>query len=58
MNPHTKENTDKAKALKKLMRQWLTTQETEKKAAVLLAKNPELKRKRKARSKSRQAATR
>lgn len=48
---HTKENVEKAKALKKLMRKWLTTQETEKKAAVLIAKNPELKRKRGAASK-------
>ena len=46
MTHHTKENTEKAKALKKLMRTWQTAQETEKKAAVLMAKNPELKRKR------------
>jgi hypothetical protein len=46
MNHYTKENAEKAKALKKLMRQWLTTQETEKKAVLLMAKNPELKRKR------------
>jgi len=51
MNHYTKENVEKTKALKKLMRQWLTTQETEKKAAVLLAKNPELRRKRGAASK-------
>jgi len=48
---HAKEKLEKAKALKKLMRQWLMTQETEKKAAVLIAKNPELKRKRGAPSK-------
>jgi len=51
MNHYTKENVEKAKALKKLMRKWLTTQETEKKAAVLIAKNPELQRKRGAASK-------
>lgn len=51
MNHYTKETTEKAKALKKLMRKWLTTQETEKKAAVLMAKNPELQRKRAAPSK-------
>ena len=51
MNHYTKENAEKAKALKKLMRQWLTTQETEKKAVLLMAKNPELKRKRGAGSK-------
>jgi hypothetical protein len=42
----TKEKEEKAKALKKLMRKWLTTQETEKKATILLEKNPELQRKR------------
>ncbi|HXB08552.1 MAG TPA: hypothetical protein VNW04_15580 [Puia sp.] len=46
MNHYTKENTEKVKALKKLMKKWLNTQETEKKATLLLAKNPELKRKR------------
>ncbi len=46
MNHYTKENTDKAKVLKKLMRKWLTTQETERKATLIMAKNPELKRKR------------
>jgi len=44
MNHYTKENMEKAKAMKKLMKKWLTTQETEKKASLLLEKNPELKR--------------
>ena len=44
MNHYTKENTEKAKAIKKLMKKWLMTQETEKKASLLLEKNPELKR--------------
>jgi hypothetical protein len=39
----TKENLEKAKALRKLMKKWLTTQETQKKATLLLAKNPHLK---------------
>lgn len=51
MNHYTRENTEKAKALKKLMHKWLTTQETEKKATLLMAKNPELKRKRSSGSK-------
>jgi len=46
MNHYTKENTEKAKVIKKLMKKWLTTQETEKKANLLLEKNPELKRRR------------
>ena len=33
----------KAKALKKLMAQWLTVQGTERKAALILGKNPEIK---------------
>jgi hypothetical protein len=51
MNYSTKENTEKAKALKKLMRKWLTTQETERKATLIIAKNPELRRKRASSSK-------
>ena len=43
MNEPTKENVEKAKVLRKLMKKWLTTQETQKKASLLLAKNPELK---------------
>ena len=39
----TKEKVEKAKVLRKLMKKWLTTQETQKKASLLLAKNPELK---------------
>ena len=43
MNEPTRENVEKAKVLRKLMKKWLTTQETQKKANLLLAKNPELK---------------
>lgn len=39
-NP-TKE--EKTKVLRKLMKKWLMTQETQRKADLLLAKNPELK---------------
>jgi len=45
MNHYTKENLEKAKVFKKLMRKWLTTQETEKKAILLLEKNAVLNRK-------------
>lgn len=43
MNETTKEKAEKAKVLKKLVKKWLTTQETQRKAGVLLAKNPGLK---------------
>ncbi|HEY4290134.1 MAG TPA: hypothetical protein VGN00_23700 [Puia sp.] len=43
MTEPTKENVEKARVLRKLMKKWLTTQETEKKANLLLEKNPELK---------------
>ena len=43
MTQPTNENMEKAKALRKLMKKWLTTQGTQKKADLLLAKNPELK---------------
>ena len=43
MTQPTKENMEKAKALRKLMKKWLTTQGTQKKADLLLAKNPEIK---------------
>jgi hypothetical protein len=43
MTQTTKENVEKAKVLRKLMKQWLATQETQKKASLLLAKNPEIK---------------
>ena len=43
MTEPTKENVEKAKVLRKLMKKWLTTQETQKKASLLLAKNPEIK---------------
>ena len=38
-----KENSEKARALKKLMKKWLTTAETRRKANLLIAKNPGLK---------------
>jgi len=44
----TKEKEEKAKALRKLMKKWLTTQETQRKADVLLSKNPELRQRRSA----------
>ncbi|MBS1659786.1 MAG: hypothetical protein JST68_01910 [Bacteroidetes bacterium] len=44
----TKENLEKAKVLRKLMKKWLNTQETQKKADLLLAKNPHLKGRRSA----------
>ena len=43
MTQPTKENLEKAKALRKLMKKWLNTQETQKKADLILAKNPELR---------------
>lgn len=43
MTQPTNENMEKAKALRKLMKKWLTTQGTQKKADLLLAKNPEIK---------------
>jgi hypothetical protein len=43
MNEPTRENVEKAKVLRKLMKKWLTTQETQKKANLILAKNPGLK---------------
>jgi hypothetical protein len=39
----TKEKVEKAKVLRKLVKKWLTTQGMQKKADLLLAKNPELK---------------
>jgi hypothetical protein len=38
-----KEKAERAKAIKKLMSQWLKTQETRGKADLLLAKNPEIR---------------
>jgi len=43
MTQPTNENMEKAKALRKLMKKWRTTQGTQKKADLLLAKNPEIK---------------
>jgi hypothetical protein len=39
----TKEKTERAKALRKLIKQWRTKQETKNKAELLLSRNPELK---------------
>jgi hypothetical protein len=39
----TKEKFEKAKALRRLMKKWLTTQDTQRKADLLLARNPDLK---------------
>jgi hypothetical protein len=38
-----KERSEKAKVLKKLMSKWLSVQATERKANLLLTKNPELR---------------
>ena len=38
-----KEKSEKAKVLKKLVSQWLSVQGTERKATMVLSKNPELK---------------
>jgi hypothetical protein len=40
----TQEKEEKAKALRKLMKKWLMAQETQRKADLLLSKNPELRR--------------
>jgi hypothetical protein len=39
----TKEKTERAKALRKLIKQWRNKQETKNKAELLLSRNPELK---------------
>jgi hypothetical protein len=39
----TKENSEKARALRKLINKWRTSLETRSKAEVLLGKNPKLK---------------
>jgi hypothetical protein len=38
-----KERSEKAKVLKKLMSKWLSVQATERKANMVLSKNPELR---------------
>jgi len=43
MIDYYREKAEKAKALKKLMTKWLAMQETQRKANLLLAKNPEIK---------------
>ena len=40
----TKQHAEKAKALRKLVKQWLTAQGTKDKANVLLSRNPDLKK--------------
>jgi hypothetical protein len=43
MIDYYREKGENAKALKKLMVKWLAMQETQRKAALLLARNPEIK---------------
>ncbi len=43
MSDYTKNNIEKAKALRRLIKKWLTAQGTRCKADLLLSKNPELK---------------
>jgi hypothetical protein len=40
MIDHSKEKAEKVKAFRKLMSKWLAVQETERKAHLLLGKNP------------------
>ena len=47
MTETTKQHTEKVKVLKKLIRQWMTAQETQDKAHVVLSQNPEIKKPRK-----------
>jgi hypothetical protein len=44
MIERTKQHADKERALKKLIRKWMTAQETQGKAHVLLARNPGIKK--------------
>ena len=44
MTDFTKQHAEKEKALRKLIRKWLTTQETQDKAQMILARNPTIKR--------------
>ena len=39
-----KERADKAKALKRLIRKWLTVQDTKEKAHIVIARNPHIGR--------------
>ena len=39
-----KQHAEKEKALKKLIKKWLTAQETQDKANALLSRNPDIKR--------------
>jgi hypothetical protein len=42
----TKEKTERERAVKKLIKKWRTTQETKRKASILLEKNPDWKTRR------------
>lgn len=46
MDP-SKQHMERAKVLKKLIRQWMAAQDTQDKANAVLAQNPEIKRPRK-----------
>lgn len=43
----TKQHAEKVKVLKKLIRHWMTIQDTQDKAHVVLSRNPEIKKPRK-----------
>jgi hypothetical protein len=43
----TKQHAEKVKVLKKLIRQWMTAQDTQDKAHAVLSRNPEIKKSRK-----------
>lgn len=44
MITHPSKHTEKEKALKKLIKKWLTAQETQGKANLVLSKNPAIKK--------------
>jgi hypothetical protein len=44
MTDLAKQHADKARALKKLIRKWMTAEETQGKAHALLSKNPGIKK--------------
>ena len=44
MTDLTKQHAEKERALKKLIRKWMTAQETQGKALALLARNPGIKK--------------
>ena len=47
MTEPTRQHAEKAKVLRKLIRQWMAAQETQDKAHVVLSQNPEIKKPRK-----------